>query len=594
LQNNLYGVDLNEEAIEIARLSLWIKTAERDKALTSLDHTLRVGNSLVADPTVDGRAFDWQHAFPEVFAAGGFDVVVGNPPYVRQEALRSLKPYLEQTYHAYDGTADLYVYFYELGLRVLRPGGRLGFVVTNKWLKAGYGEPLRRLLAAESRVESVVDFGHAKQIFQDADVFPSLLVTRKPVPDEGPEGACRVCAIPREQLRVEDLARQIEATGFEVPRARFTHAAWSLEPPAVEALLEKLRHVGVPLKDFAGTRPLLGIKTGCNDAFFVDAATREELIRNDPKSTDLLRLCVGGEDIHRWRPAPAERWMIAMQSSGDHRWPWADAGDHAEAIFAQTYPAIHAHLNPYRDALTQRQDQGRFWWELRACAYWARFEQPKLLYKDLMSHPRLCLDESGLVADNTTYFLPAANLWVLAVLNSPTAWWLCWRKAQHGKDETLRYFKEFVEQLPIPRPTHGQQADAETLVRELAVCATQRHETTRSLLGWLRVETEIEKPSQKLLAPADLDETAFITEVKKLRGRSKPLSSPLLQALRDEYVRCVVPMQAQAADVTRLERQLSNLVNEAFGLTPEEVRLLWATAPPRMPTSPPAATQPAT
>jgi methylase of polypeptide subunit release factors len=104
----------------------------------------------VADPAVHPRAFAWQAAFPEVFAAGGFDVVLGNPPYVRQELLGPIKPYLEEHYAAYHGMADLFVYFYELGLNVLKPGGLLSFIVTNKWMKAGYGEPLRKLLAERS------------------------------------------------------------------------------------------------------------------------------------------------------------------------------------------------------------------------------------------------------------------------------------------------------------------------------------------------------------------------------------------------------------------------------------------------------------
>ena len=182
LQDNLYGVDLNDEAVHIAKLSLWIKTAVKGKELTSLDHTLRVGNSIVADPAIDPRAFDWRAEFPEVFEgdSGGFDVVIGNPPYIRQEWLSPIKPYLQSRYAAYHGMADLYVYFYELGLNLLRPGGRLSYVVTNKWMKAGYGEPLRAFFAGKAWVESVVNFGHAKQIFPDADVFPSIIVVRRP------------------------------------------------------------------------------------------------------------------------------------------------------------------------------------------------------------------------------------------------------------------------------------------------------------------------------------------------------------------------------------------------------------------------------
>ncbi len=207
LENNLYGVDLNEEAIEICRLSLWIKTAQRGKVLTSLDHTIRVGNSIVVDPAWDDKAFEWGEAFPEVFDQGGFDVVVANPPYVRQELLTPIKPYLEEAYRAYHGMADLYVYFYELGLRLLKPGGLLSYVVTNKWMKAGYAEPLRRFFQDAAWIESVVDFGHAKQIFEQADVFPSILVARRPTVAPKPATA-RLCTIPREQLRVDDLSRQ--------------------------------------------------------------------------------------------------------------------------------------------------------------------------------------------------------------------------------------------------------------------------------------------------------------------------------------------------------------------------------------------------
>ena len=130
-----------------------------------------MGNSIVDDSLLDERAFVWEQEFPEVFADGGFDVVVGNPPYVRQELLSPIKPYLLQHYATYDGVADLYTYFYEKGMKVLRTDGLLSYIVTNKWLRAGYGEPLRRFFAEHGILEEIVDFGHAP-IFEDADTFP--------------------------------------------------------------------------------------------------------------------------------------------------------------------------------------------------------------------------------------------------------------------------------------------------------------------------------------------------------------------------------------------------------------------------------------
>ncbi len=121
LSNNLYGVDLLPESAEITKLSLWLKTAEPGKTLTYLDDNIKAGNSIVADSNVADTAFDWQAEFCQIFADGGFDVVIGNPPYVRQKLFSSLKPYLQANYESYHGMADMYTYFYEKGFKLLNP-----------------------------------------------------------------------------------------------------------------------------------------------------------------------------------------------------------------------------------------------------------------------------------------------------------------------------------------------------------------------------------------------------------------------------------------------------------------------------------------
>jgi type I restriction-modification system DNA methylase subunit len=179
LENNLYGVDLNDEAVEICRLSLWIKTAHRGKPLTSLDHSIRVGNSVVNDPAVHPQAFDWQAAFPEVFQAGGFDVVVGNPPYIRQEWLAPYKPHWETAFQSYHGVADIFTYFFERGLQVLRDGGRLAFITSGSWVRGNFGGPLRKYLVENAAIESMIDFGEF-QPFEDAEMIrPSIAVLKK-------------------------------------------------------------------------------------------------------------------------------------------------------------------------------------------------------------------------------------------------------------------------------------------------------------------------------------------------------------------------------------------------------------------------------
>ena len=146
-------------------------------------------------------------AFPEVFAQGGFDVVVGNAPYIRQELLSPFKPWLEAHYEVFHGMADLHVYFYELGVRLLKPGGLLCFIVTNKRTKAGYGEPLRRFFSDKAWVRSVVDYGHAKQIFEGVDVFPSIILVEKP--NEAPKPkTVRLCTTRAEEGLCPSRGRQ--------------------------------------------------------------------------------------------------------------------------------------------------------------------------------------------------------------------------------------------------------------------------------------------------------------------------------------------------------------------------------------------------
>jgi hypothetical protein len=584
LQHNLYGVDLNAEAVQICQLSLWIKTAVHGKALTSLDHSIREGNSVVSDPAVHPRAFDWQTAFPEVFAQGGFDVVVGNPPYVRQELLTPYKPWMQVHYESYHGMADLYVYFYELGMKVLRSGGLMSYIVTNKWMKAGYGEPLRRFFRDKTWVRSVVDFGHAKQIFEEADVFPCIIVAEKPGEGEGPQTA-RLCTIPREQLRINDLTVQIEKEGAEIDIEQLGVGDWQLEPKAVFELLDKMELRGVPLGKYVGFEPLSGIKTGLNEAFMIDAETTKALIAEDSRSADLIKPYLRGQDFNRWKADTGGWSMIVISSSENCDWPWSNRAEDAEAIFSCSYPAIHRHLSQFRNELKNRQDQGRFWWELRSCAYWAAFANPKIMYPDITWRLEWCLDIAGTLCNNTAFFIPTNDTWVLAAANSPAAWWFMWRRATHGKDEALRFFKPVVKNFPIPGPNEFQRSASDAAVRRLIEISASQQQTVRTVLDWLRVEYDIEKPGQKLESLVDLDTDAFVAEVKKRRGKKQPLTAATLAALREEHARTIAPARLLAIEAVQLEHQLSDLVNEAYGLTREEVELMWQTAPPRMPIS---------
>src|SRR5581483_6049138 len=286
--------------------------------------------------------FHWDLEFPEVFfdrhgqplgERGGFDAVIGNPPYVRQEQLAPIKPYLQAAYaETYHGMADLYIYFYQQGLQLLRQGGRMSYIVTNKWLRAGYGEPLRAFFAKASAIEQIVDFGHAP-IFEGADVFPCIIVLEKPGADRNKQQddhQVQVTAFPREALKLVQLDGYVRKYGHPVPQRRFSGAPWSLEASNADDLMEKIKRVGVPLAEFAGVKPYRGVLTGLNEAFLIDTPTKERLVREDPRSAEIIKPYLRGQDIKRWSPEWDELWLVVLKSSGDFAWPWANAREQAE------------------------------------------------------------------------------------------------------------------------------------------------------------------------------------------------------------------------------------------------------------------------
>nr|WP_199291492.1 MULTISPECIES: DNA methyltransferase [unclassified Limnothrix] len=606
LNQNLYGVDLSSESVEITKLSLWLQTAEKGQALTNLDDNIKAGNSIVADRAVDPRAFDWERAFPEVMADGGFDVVLGNPPYVRQELLSPFKPYLQTHYACYDGVADLYVYFYERGVKLLKPGGMLSYIVTNKWLRSGYGEPLRKFFAEQTIFEQIIDFGHAP-IFRDADTFPCIIVLQKAalnLPDADASGSLTtqapdslaardlspllgsgvqnesqmvlVCAVPREQLEGLNLAQFVEREGYEIPRSRLSEAAWSLENPQVDALMQKIRSVGVPLVDFAGTKPYRGIVTGLNQAFLIDNQTRQSLISADPKCAEFIKPYLRGQDIKRWHSPGSERHLLFIS------WDFP----------INDYPSLLNWLRQYEKSLKQRPEvqQNRFPWYCLSrygANYYHLFDSTKIIYQVIQTLPNYALDSSGIFGNDKTFFLPSEDRYLLGALGSPLIWSYSHRNFTRMLSNAISPMGYLFEQLPIAPPTEPIRREAEDLVSELIELTQANQEATRDVMGWLAFEFNIEKPGQKLANFAQLSLDEFRAELKKRCPKGTAIGPKQVKSIDLAYSDYATPIQQRNAEILRREQRLSDLVNQAYQLTPEEIELMWKTAPPRMPIAPP-------
>ncbi|MGB7440251.1 MAG: DNA methyltransferase [Coleofasciculaceae cyanobacterium] len=606
LQRNLFGVDLSPESVEITKIALWFKAAEWGTSFAGLAENIKVGNALVDDPKVDEKAFNWQVEFAEVFDSGRFDVVVGNPPYVRQILLSHLKPYLRANYKYYDGMADLYTYFYERGLKILKPGGVLSYIVPNQWLRSGYGKPLRRLFSFKSEFERIIDFGDST-VFEDAITLSCIVLLRKPLPPTRLLGQFSikgvkedkfkqkspviVCSIPRQKLAKINLRQYVQRHSYEIPWSRFSTDAWRLENHEVEQLVQKIISKGVPLSNFAEVRPYRGVLSGFNELFVLDETTKNRLIKADPKAAEIIKPFLFSPDIKRWNHHQPSFWIILLKSSVNYDWPWSAASSpkEAEHIFQQTYPSIYQHLKPYEKQLRERTQRYIHWWELRPCSYYDAFTGTKIIYPDIQAFPGYAIDFDGHFTNNSVYLIAKADLYLCGCLNSPLAWWISQRLFPKMVGDTVSPGTGLMMTFPIASPTEEIRAEVEAIVSRLITISKANYQAYANSLGFIQGECQIEKLGRKLEDFATLSFQEFIEEVKQRvskTGFSDTLNRSDYKTLHQLYQEYAPAIATRKAEAVNLEHRLADLINQAYQLTPEDIELLWKTAPPRMPISP--------
>lgn len=562
LTNNLFGVDVNSESIEIAKLSLWIKTARRGKVLDSLSGNLRVGDSLIEDSNFAylDHAFTWETAFPGVFAEGGFDVVLGNPPYVRMEHLKALKPYLEKRYEVVSDRADLYCYFFERGLRLLKPGGRLGFISSNTFFKTGSGKPLRGYLLREATLEGVVDFGDL-QIFEGVTTYPAILTMKRGAAPNGHDlRFWKVEALPENNFQ----ATWEKAAG-PYPQAALGAGSWELENPALRALRDKIRAGRKTLKDVYGA-PCRGVVTGLNGAFVINSATKERLCAQDPRSAELLKPFLEGKDLKRWRAEPRGLWLIYIPKN---------------RIEIDDYPAIRDWLLPFKTALEARATKQE-WFELQQAqeAYAPHFAAPKIAYKDIGDSSPFHVDTEGSFMANTGYFILSDEHHLAAYLNSKLLWFTYLNVSAQIRGGFVRFFSNHLGEMPIPN-----WPDATKI--ELAALSSKAHAAAKTRLTLQTALTrripDLCPPGRDLKLTTRLQEwwslpdfAAFRAEVKKVFKADIPLAER--SAWEDWITRDRAEIARLSAEITKAEAQIDQIVYALFDLTPDEIGLLEASA----------------
>jgi adenine-specific DNA-methyltransferase len=405
-----------------------------------------------------------------MFGFDKFNMVIGNPPYVRQESIKHLKDQFKKNYACFTGVADLYVYFYERSFDLLEPNGSFAFITSNKWYRANYGAKLRDWMKINTRIHQVIDFGD-EAVFT-ALAYPTIVIATKREQVKQPADHELIKALNWDQStnpNIFDFPRIFAKHHFSVQQASLQPKGWQLEPQGKRDVLERLRAAGKPLGEYVNGQLYYGIKTGLNDAFVIDGATRAQLIEKDAKSAEIIKPFLRGRDVKRWQVQPQDLWLIFTR----------------RGININNYPAIKKHLSTFKEQLmpkpahwsdtTDGAWQGRKagsyeWFEIQDnIAYWQEFGKDKIIFPDIATSPQFTFDNSGYYLANTAYVLPTTERSMVAILNSYVSTWFYAQISPQIQNGYFRFIAQYVEQIPIPEATAHQKHVLETLVDEIMI-----------------------------------------------------------------------------------------------------------------------------
>lgn len=512
----------------------FLKTKEYIKTeFVSLKKSWNLGDFL--DKVDDWNPFDDSHPssfFSPAWMFGvrnGFDVVIGNPPYVQIQNFsgkQEQKDWEKQKFATYVKTGDVYCLFYERGYQLLRSGGALTFITSNKWMRANYGKAMRKYIAANGSILQLIDFGDSP-IFENATTYTNILIWEKTTE----------CA----KTKAWDLTGKAYANDTTLDKllekqgecdALFNEDSFVIVNSDQTAIKKRIEAVGTPLKDW-DISINYGIKTGLNEAFIIDGRKKDELIAQDPKSAEILKPILRGRDIKRYKAEFADLWLI-----NSHTGYFDKNGNHIPKInIKKDYKAIWSYLDNFNltsnGQVEKRTDQGEHWSNLRNCAYLEEVEKDKILYAEIVYDAAFYFDSNSYYPEATTFIMTGERLkYLTALLNSKMITY-AFKKFYAGGDlrgNTFRYKKVFVELLPIPKIPHIQQLPFEILVDCILFCKERNMDSESSLL-----ESVVDGLVYDLYFPAEMKSAhCYITD--RIAEVLKPFNASDTIAFKKEYI----------------------------------------------------------
>jgi type I restriction-modification system DNA methylase subunit len=526
------------------------------------------------------RFFHWELEFPEAFSMGGFDAIIGNPPYIRMENFKEIKNYLKADYISHDERSDSYVYFIENAHKHLSKQGRLGMIVSNKFLRSNYGKHIRDFLQQNAKIDRVVDFA-GLAVFPTATVRTIVLLTSHGQPNgpifySAPMSAENFASLLNGSLTIDDA---IEETTYEVDRSALSQPTWSFARKEEDRLISKLQSTCIPLINYCDGLIGMGIKSGLTEAFVIDKEQRSALIEANPEAAEIIKPFLNGRNVQRYYIKSEGLYLIYTY----------------HGIDMKPYPAIIDHLKPYETQLRSRATKQE-WYELQQPQYNYKkyLDNMKIIFPDIAIAPRFALDEEGYYGANTVYFIPLHDLYLLGLLNSKLGY-LYFRTicaGLEGKGEIyLRFFGQYLEGFPV-RFIDSSVSD-EVEFRDGIISMTEQmldlHKLMQSeiqgvegFLTWLEGEigSRITNLSgaTKLQEYYNLDFAEFhailVNNKKKLKEGYNPSARETKGLLSKEFQSSVSRIKAMAVKIEETDKLIDAMVYKLYDLTEEEIKIV--------------------
>ncbi len=413
--------------------------------------------------------FEWRFEFPEILDDDGnfkgFDLIIGNPPYIRQEELKELKSHLAKNYKVYKGTSDIYTYFYELGFNVLKDrGGVLSYITSNKYTRAGYGEALREFLLKNTCILKYIDLNGIK-VFDSATVDTSILSFEK---IKIKENTFKYLSLNNELLKNYDFEISAIKEFLNISQNSLSKESFAFNDESTNALKTKIEKLGTPLKDWHGLNINYGIKTGLNEAFIITTEKKDEILANckdedeKERTAKLIRKMLRGRDIKRYSYEWAGLWVI-----NTHNGYKSKNGEKIKAINIEHYPSLKKHFDEFYLQLEKRSDKGLTPYNLRNCAYIEEFEKEKIVYPETTQGAYFVYDNKGIFLEKTAFFIVCENLkYLLGLLSSNLITYYYKNFSQGCKlgIKGYQYNKHALENLPLPKINSKNEKLANELI----------------------------------------------------------------------------------------------------------------------------------